>query len=126
MASKTNKTGSTTAEKKSSTAKSTSKKDEVLKETAPKKAAVNSDAAIAKVEKSVTVAAPKAESAKVENTIEAKKADTASSSLPTFTLEDVATCAYIMWEKDGYQHGYDKDYWFRAEETLKSLCATRK
>lgn len=44
----------------------------------------------------------------------------------TISYDNIAQCAYLMWEKEGYQHGRDKEYWLRAEEQLKKSLATAR
>lgn len=39
--------------------------------------------------------------------------------------ESVAQFAYFIWEKEGYQHGRDKEHWLQAEEHLKNLASSR-
>ena len=31
----------------------------------------------------------------------------------------VSQAAYFLWEKEGYQHGREREYWLRAEELVK-------
>jgi hypothetical protein len=35
--------------------------------------------------------------------------------------EEIARCAYLLWEQDGRPHGRDKEYWCRAEQELIAL-----
>jgi hypothetical protein len=37
----------------------------------------------------------------------------------------IATCAYYLWEKEGFQHGRDSEHWFRAEEQLRAEISAR-
>lgn len=39
------------------------------------------------------------------------------------TDAEIREKAYLMWKEDGARHGSDQDYWFRAEQALKSEAA---
>jgi Ca2+-dependent lipid-binding protein len=41
------------------------------------------------------------------------------------TDDDIAVMAYFLWEKEGYVHGRDGEYWFRAEELLRNQLASK-
>ncbi len=34
------------------------------------------------------------------------------------TYEEIAACAYLIWEKEGRPHGRDVAHWLQAEEHL--------
>ncbi len=34
------------------------------------------------------------------------------------THEEVALCAYLIWEQEGYVHGCDIGHWLQAEKQL--------
>lgn len=38
--------------------------------------------------------------------------------------EDVAACAYLIWEKEGRPHGRDAEHWFQAEAMLRAMRAS--
>lgn len=40
--------------------------------------------------------------------------------------ENISHCAYLLWEQEGYQHGRDREYWFRAEEQLRNRLRSSK
>jgi hypothetical protein len=42
-----------------------------------------------------------------------------ASSSSKIDAQKIAQRAYYLWEKEGYQHGRDREYWLRAEELLK-------
>jgi hypothetical protein len=39
------------------------------------------------------------------------------------TREQIAVCAYLVWEKEGRPHGRHEIHWLQAEKQLKSDCA---
>jgi hypothetical protein len=36
------------------------------------------------------------------------------------TVDQIASCAYGIWEKEGRAHGRDREHWLQAEMQLKS------
>lgn len=66
------------------------------------------------------------ESEKTKTSTKAKEGQVPSSVLiiPELKSEMIATCAYLMWEQEGYQHGKDREYWLRAEEKLAKEFAS--
>jgi hypothetical protein len=38
--------------------------------------------------------------------------------------QDVATCAYLIWEKEGRPHGRDAEHWLQAEAILRAMRAS--
>ena len=49
----------------------------------------------------------------VAKTAAAEKTDT------TISFEAIQEQAFYLWEKGGFQHGFDEDHWLQAETTLK-------
>lgn len=39
------------------------------------------------------------------------------------TTEEIAQCAYLIWEKEGKQPGRDREYWMQAETQLRATRA---
>jgi len=39
------------------------------------------------------------------------------------TDEDIARCAYLIWEKEGKQEGREREYWVQAETQLRACQA---
>ena len=39
-----------------------------------------------------------------------------------YTNEDVALCAYLLWEKAGKPTGRDTELWLQAESELRAPC----
>ena len=39
------------------------------------------------------------------------------------TPEQIAACAYLIWEKEGRPHGRHEAHWLQAEKQLKADCA---
>ena len=37
--------------------------------------------------------------------------------------EDIAACAYLIWEKEGKPHGRAAEHWFQAETMLRAMHA---
>ena len=46
-------------------------------------------------------------------------------SSPAVSDDDIAVMAYFLWEQEGYIHGRDGEYWFRAEELLRNKLASK-
>ena len=76
---------------------------------ASKKTAVKKTAAKKTPEKTVDVQAGAAETH--GHATEAKKAHPSH--------HDIATHAYLLWERDGKKHGHQDHYWKQAEQELR-------
>jgi hypothetical protein len=42
---------------------------------------------------------------------------------PELNPDEVALCAYLIWEKEGKPHGRDADHWFQAQTLLRAMRA---
>jgi hypothetical protein len=38
------------------------------------------------------------------------------------TIEEVATCAYLIWDQRGRPNDHDVDHWLEAERQLEARC----
>lgn len=128
----TPKSSTSAASKKASTAKTTSSKTaapakEEAKTTTAKTATAEKVAVKESTVQSVTVAEISATSKPEAETKSVQTADTKSDKLDlSFNYETVAKTAYFLWEKEGYQHGYDRAHWLQAEELVKKQLSTSK
>ncbi len=54
-----------------------------------------------------------------------EKKATVSGSAPAAQInaQAVARRAYFLWEREGHQHGRDREYWLKAEELLRKELA---
>lgn len=68
--------------------------------------------------------AKSAKKATVESTTEETKATVQPVS--TVSFEVIQEQAYFLWEKSGYQHGYDEVHWLEAEALVKELATSKK
>jgi len=37
--------------------------------------------------------------------------------------EEIATCAFLIWIREGYPEGRDKQHWYQAESQLAAMRA---
>lgn len=41
------------------------------------------------------------------------------------TDDEIRTRSYLLWEREGYQHGKDQEYWLRAKTELEAEIAAK-
>lgn len=45
--------------------------------------------------------------------------------IQTPTDDEIRTRSYMLWEREGHQHGKDKEYWLRAKAELEAEFAAK-